>query len=354
MMKARTFPKHLLRDLAAVGEAREHGRAPIDLMRRVVVSLNALPPRDVVRADEIVPREAHMFSWWYWPPPKGIFARLWRWVNWWQPPHLKDSGLVRRHPELAPLFLFHKNGYVRQAALRSLQSLPSGFVAAALALRLNDWVEQVREAALHALERQPVAERAEVVAQAASFLVDRRLYWARWNPRAIAALDALYDNPEVVTALVRRMTQSPTEPMARVLRHVLRSGAYDTHLEALMQCAVQPSVRAVALQTLLRGEARIPAGYGWEWQDKVFGIRRRIPLFDRRPLGVAVDRRVLIERGLADRSPQVRLVAADAVTESPGEVADLSTVVRRLVADAGTSVRMRGEFLARKLAEGAG
>jgi hypothetical protein len=106
----------LIADLVAIGRARRAGETPVDVMRRVVGRLNALPAREVVRAETVVPHETCMSSWYG--------------------PHLPDVQLVRRHPDLALLFLFHRSGFVRQAALDSLHDVPSAFAVGALAKAL--------------------------------------------------------------------------------------------------------------------------------------------------------------------------------------------------------------------------
>lgn len=76
---------------------------------------------------------------------------------------LVHGSLYQRTPELARLaanrdlaaaFLFHRDGYMREAALKALDDqieIPAA--AYGLILRLNDWAPQVRAAAEEAFER---------------------------------------------------------------------------------------------------------------------------------------------------------------------------------------------------------
>ncbi|MGN7742566.1 PBS lyase [Pseudomonas sp. 22526] len=58
------------------------------------------------------------------------------------------------------------NGFVRQAAVRGLSAQPSAEALAALLERLNDWVPQVRQEAVAAVELYLVPERAGLLLQA--------------------------------------------------------------------------------------------------------------------------------------------------------------------------------------------
>ena len=83
-----------------------------------------------------------------------------------------DQELLEINHDYAWLFLFHPNGYVREAALDSLNNPPtSPFFFAALAWRLNDWVPAVRQAAQRCAERVLYRTAADVAATAALYLL---------------------------------------------------------------------------------------------------------------------------------------------------------------------------------------
>jgi len=87
-------------------------------------------------------------------------ARLWSWskrLSWFERIVLRqkdDRDLLDEVPGLPFLFLFHRNGFLRQAALDRISGpIPNAFLVAALAWRRNDWVNQVRASAQACMDR---------------------------------------------------------------------------------------------------------------------------------------------------------------------------------------------------------
>jgi hypothetical protein len=98
---------------------------------RIVDGIAALPPAEIGRAEYEIAHGADL-SWYAYGNPRPR-ARVW----------------LAREPSPAVLFLFHRDGFIRQAALDVLPATAvTPFVFAGLARRLNDWVEQVRTAAV--------------------------------------------------------------------------------------------------------------------------------------------------------------------------------------------------------------
>lgn len=250
---------------------------------------------------------------------------------------------LRATPGLEWLFLFHFDGYARQAALDHVQGpLPSPFFAAALAYRLNDWVPQVREAAAGAVARSFAATRADTLASAALFLLDRGRHWQRWTAEERALTQALARS-DVGDRIAFEIAHRPQGPMARVLVSVLRGPALDGHLPALARNAVQPAVRATALGTLIAGKVRWPCGMERRWVDKSMGILTWVPVYaERRVEGPGAAE--LILQGLADPSTAARKAALSGIIDLGPISTEALPLVRTLAADANRGVRERAQF----------
>jgi hypothetical protein len=251
-------------------------------------------------------------------------------------------------PSSAWILSMDGDGHIREAALNRLHEPPTSagrFVS--IVLRLNDWVPQVRAAAMDAAGRLWSGTSAQCIATAAPHLLKQRFEWKRWNREAIQ-LDEVLARPDVEAALGRMFMDGQAGPLGMTLRHALRLPAFDSRLEELATEARLPSVRAVALKTALTGHAVWTVGYGWEWVDKVYGLRRRVSLTNSRRItsSYGID---LLRRGLKDRSASVRKIAADALIERREFVPNGIELAANLANDKSPAVRERGEFLLRHL-----
>jgi len=250
-------------------------------LRQVLAELASLPANLVVRASREIAREARL-GWWQ-PenlplrvvavgPARLFWTRLKNalWLEW---PSPSEQALLKRNNDFAWLFLFHPSGHVREAALDCINSAPtSPFFFAALAWRLNDWVQPVRRAAERCAERVLHRTAADVAATAALYLLGRRLAWGRWSDEA-KALDKVFERKDVMAGIALRLTRQPTGALATYLRQALRYPAIDEHLPRIASTAIQPSVRAVAYRCLISGKAAWTVGFEWAWIDKVYGLR---------------------------------------------------------------------------------
>ncbi len=262
-------------------------------------------------------------------------------------PHADDLRMLDSNKMLASIFLFHRDGFVRERALNSMTGgLKSGFMVAAVAWRLNDWVRPVRLAARLSFERTLALTQPDVVSEAAPYLLSRWKTWQRWDPEQATVLDHLFGRPDVVSAIAKRLREEASGPLAQMLRQMLRSPALDDELLVLARSAVQPAVRATALHTLLDGAARWPEGFGREWVDKSFGVDRRVTLFGRRTLTNEADKDELLRQGLRDPSVAVRLVAADYLT-TRSDHSSFETELEHLANDRSPAVRARADYLIR-------
>lgn len=258
--------------------------------------------------------------------------------------------IMQSHPEAAWVLSADADGHVREAALRKLSRPPtSPGRLVALSLRLNDWVPQVRAAALDTVTRLFPQASAEVLASAAPYLLRQRFSWGRWTAEEQAAVDNALSRPDVVVALGDLLMRGRTGPLGATLRDALRLRSYDPQLTALAFEANLATVRAVALKTLLDGRAAWPVGYGWAWIDKVYGVRRRVPVLEVRNVD-APEPHALIRRALADRSAIIRRIAAAALIERVAEIPDAVELANSLRHDRSAAVRGRADFLLRDVA----
>jgi hypothetical protein len=254
---------------------------------------------------------------------------------------------MARNPDYAWLFLFHPDGHVREAALRTISAPPtSAFFLGALAWRLNDWVEPVREAARRCVERVSFGVPAAAAADTAAYLLQRRLVWGRWRDEA-QALDLIFARNDVLAALAMQLQKRPTGSQGGCLSNALRYPGIDQHLPQLAAAAIQPAVRAIAYRCLISGKAIWPIGFEWAWIDKVYGLRRRIPTLEIRDIQRGRPAADFVEAGIRDKSPFVRKVVADAMIAVRSQILNEATLVAHLAIDRNSAVRSRADFLLR-------
>ncbi len=265
-----------------------------------------------------------------------------------EPIYVRDLALMRRAPNYAWIFLFHPSGHVREAALDSLQRPPeSAFFLAAVAWRLNDWAEPVRRAAARYVQRVQRQIVPEVAASSAPYLLDRRHSWGRWS-READLLDDVFGRPDVLPIIAGFLQRTANGSLAKYLRLLARNPAIDQYLPALAASAIQPQVRAIAYRSLLTGNVTWFAGYEWQWIDKVYGIRKRVPKLDHRPLQDIALPPDLFWQAARDASVIVRRAATDALIASRAAVPDEDRLIAHFEQDKNPSVRSRADFLRRR------
>lgn len=327
-------------------------------LREVLNELAALPANLIARASHEIARSARL-GWW--DPrqapirvvPRGRFS--FSLPTSWKVFERDRSGndlpserdLLKINPDYAWLFLFHPDGHVREAALKHVNEPPtSPFFLAALAWRLNDWVQPVRQAAKHCIQRIAPGVSAEIAVQTGLYLLSRRLIWGRWREEA-GALDLIFAREDVLAALADRLRTQPSGQTAACLRNVLQHPGIDRHLPSLAAQAVQPSVRATAFQCLISGRARWQIGYDWIWIDKVYNLRKRIPAFETRDIRKNHAVAAYIADGILDRSALVRKIVADAMIVARSQIPNETDLVARLAKDPNAAVRARADFMLR-------
>lgn len=335
MARTRPFvlPATLRALLEAARDALATGRITMGLLIDLASELQALPPDAVGPAGQAIRITADLSI----RAGQGTPGAPGRARS-----HL---ALLDAWPGLAPLFLFHGDGHLREAALGRLRTgLTSSFLVAAVAFRLNDWVPQVRAAARGCAERVIALSDADTLAAAAPFLLDRRPQWTRGREE-VTVLDGLLERDDVADRVAAHLLAAPTGPLARQLRQMLRQPALDRHLPRLAGEALQPAVRAVAISTLLEGRASWPDGWEQQWIDKRYGVSRAVTLFGFRPVASPLPPDVVLGAAAADRSAAVRRVAAIALIRDRSRFGNATAMIDTLAADPSPPVRERARFL---------
>jgi hypothetical protein len=304
----------------------------------VLTDLSALPASSVVRASREI-ATATRFGWWREQNSLLVLPRFGQ--------SSSAPELLKKNPDYAWLLLFHPSGYAREAALNSIETPPtSPFFFSAFAWRLNDWAAPVRQAAELCAERVLHLTAADVAANAALYLLDRRFAWGRWRDE-LKVLDSVFERRDVIAALVALLQGRSTGPMATCLRHALRYPNFDEHLPRLAAAAKQPTVRAVAYQCLLSGKASWAVGFEFAWIDKVYGLRRQVPILETRELRSNRPAAELIREAVHDKSPFVRRVAADTLIATRSQFSDEAELIAHLANDPNSAVRSRADFVLR-------
>jgi hypothetical protein len=297
---------------------------------RLIAGLSVLSPKAIHEIELMV----GVLPW----TAKRKFRRAWSIV---------PSGPISEiEPAPAPLLMFNRSGFVREAALRAIDQLPdTPFYVAALVWRLNDWVPQVRRAAEDCALRVLPGLSSRAVAGAAPFLLERMPYWGRWAGTPQIVLDTLARHDCVAELALRFQTE---QIPARALRGALRLALIDDHLSSLSRTAKRPEFRAIALKALIDGEINWITHYEREWVDKSYGIERCVPALARRPVSRSESVDALISRGAADRSPAVRRVAASGLVRHASEIANVERLISLFDGDRSPGVRWRMDYLARR------
>ena len=329
------LPPPLAAKLAALG-ARP-GKSDREL-RDILAGLSALPAHLIVRASHEIAVAARL-GWWQ--------AQKRSWLEWPFGKPASERDLLAKSHDYAWLFLFHPSGYVREAALDTINTAPtSPFFFSALAWRLNDWADPVRQAAERCAKRVLHRTTAPVAANAALYLLDRRFAWGRWRDEP-KLLDAVFERKDVIAALVVHLQAHSTGAMATCLRHALRYPNVDAHLPRLAAGAMQPQVRAVAYQCLIFGKASWAVGFKTVWIDKVYNRSRSAPGLQTRQIANIRPVADLIREAAHDKSPFVRKIAADALIADRAQSPDAAALIARLAKDRNSAIRSRADYLLR-------
>ncbi|MFI0849082.1 hypothetical protein [Mesorhizobium sp. IMUNJ 23232] len=335
MKKQGVLPIDVEQALTTIGQRLESGENVEADLPLVVAGIAALPAENVSQASREIALTAKLYRWRQEPTILHGLPRR----------HLSDKEQLLRLPNLSFLFLFHSDGRIREAALQRISGgLQSPFLFAAVALRLNDWVEEVRSAAWACAQRCYPLTSPDVIAGAATALLLRQGSWGRWGGER-EAIETAFSRPDVAARLADDLVNARTGPASKVLRAALKHDTLDPHLERLAAQAKQPSVRAMAVQTIADMRASWPAGLEWRWIDKSMGKRVPVQKFDWREITILLPRERTVRAAIVDRSALVRKASLDALIRRNLQSAETRELAVRLATDPARSVRERAAFI---------
>jgi hypothetical protein len=149
------------------------------LVDRLISKVSMLSPQAIYEVENVVGRFphtiAHGLNWlWFWRATDNVVTFPL------QVPHVAWPREI--DPIYAPVLMFNRSGYAREAALKAIKQLPdTPFFLAALVWRLNDWVAPVRRAAAQCANRELRRLSVGTIVGAAPFLLERMPYSRRWS-----------------------------------------------------------------------------------------------------------------------------------------------------------------------------
>lgn len=248
-------------------------------------------------------------------------------------------------PRIALLFLHSHDGRLRETAVRSM-SVEDADAAAhtALLLRCNDWVPQVREAAIARLRDHAPRLSQAALARLVVFGLARVDIWQRGGSEALTELK---DCPLWLSAMEDAFATQADGPLVHVFKRQILEGRLDHALPRLARSARSAFVRSTAAECVLTERVRWKSGYKRQWVNRPLDISRRVPIFEDRTLEIEPeDCAAVVRSGARDTSAMVRKKVADTFIRDGGK--DFSEEVTLLSEDPAASVRSRMEFFHRK------
>lgn len=264
---------------------------------------------------------------------------------------LDYRSLLASHPLLAHIYLFHRDGHMREAALRTSGIFElTPFWLTAIALRLNDWVPQVRQAAYNSLTEALPQTHLIVLIDVAAHLLPKRWQWQR-GAEELSILDKMIASPGVLNGLIRRLSDTYEKTPNRTLIALLKYPELDAYLPGLITAAKNPSVRAIAAGSLIAAQARWPIGMQYEWVDKIAGIQKLVARYETRPIDSVMAKDDLIAQTAADRSAQVRKVAMQALIDAPDLWQRRRALIDTLAKDRSAAIRAGIDHILRQPAK---
>ncbi|MFW0700232.1 hypothetical protein [Pantoea sp. R13S299] len=247
---------------------------------------------------------------------------------------------------LSWLDLCHADGFRRERALRTLTvGAPNSFLFAIAIRKLNDWVPQVREAAREALPSIALASDPEVIANVLFITLPYWNSWGRAGEKERRVLTDIISIENVTTSLKKKLICASSGPAATVFTQAGRTSVLDNFLSEIAESCVQPSLRARVYRCLFEGKIVWSEGLEWQWIDKAFGVRRRLPVLKERTLTVSRPFIETLRLAIVDRSPMVRRIAGEMLIKELENMNDEAfTMATQLAADISESVAERGRF----------
>lgn len=203
------------------------------------------------------------------------------------------------------------SGYVREAAVQRIESIPGPFSLALLVNRLNDWVPNVRAAAEARLSEMSARLDRGLVAGCIEYLW-RFDEYGRASSAGREIIAGLIDDDAAAAAVREWVLQKSDDRSLRLAQHLLRSPALDDLLIGLATRHKHPRLRALAAKAALEG---------------VFSWRSRTA--QKRSISVAFDRAAMALSLLKDRSADVQHHALQHLSQNLQDRAALDHILKR-------------------------
>jgi len=339
--KRSVLPPELQHSLVRLRDSIRAGRVDPHELTTLVSDLSLLPSEAYLQAAREIIDLGGLHQW---HEPTRFFRLIGR--------SQPDYELLLKTPNLEYLYLFHGNGYLREQSLAEIDGpIESAFYFNSIAYRLNDWAEPVRKAAQACAARVFPQTSTRIIAEAAFVLLERMRHWQRRDKEA-EILEETFARADVIEQLSDLIETAITGSPSRVLLNTLRQKNMDAYLLKLSRLALQPSVRALALKSLIQGYAAWPDGFRREWTDKSMGQFRRVPTFHRRELDCSEPVEALLAQGAVDKAAIVRKVAADGLVQHRRSLNDLDVLLDLFVQDKSRAVKERANFILNEKEQG--
>lgn len=245
------------------------------------------------------------------------------------------------------------DGYKREKTLRTIAgAAPNGFFLTLALRRLNDWVPQVRDAAI---EKLPLIVEASETAHIVDALCVTLSHWNSWGRIGELEKQALLEicsKKEVGKALKSKFISSASGPMASLFVQVGRTTVLDEYISEIAENAIQPTVRARAFRSQLERRMVWVEGRKWEWTDVRYCKGRLKPIISERELTITPPFLEVLKKSSVDRSSIVRRVAAEFLIQKSDALGKDSLRLAKLFAsDKSSAVSQRGKFALKRLQE---
>lgn len=245
----------------------------------------------------------------------------------------KAFGFSQSDPGLALVLTTHHSGFVRETALDQISSFEGPFSLDLVLRRLNDWVPEVRTAAVRTIERcifqsyEPAQDFACVVSGCLEMLL-RFEEMGRSGAVESAIVGRLLLETGSLEKLKNIVLYSPLDRSIVLLKLALRRGMLSEMLSDLVCKGKHHAVRRTALKTIL------DEGFVWKTDKR---LQRTIHDLD-------CDKDDLAEIGLSDHSADVQRVALQYVVSNPESRLHRESVFRPFVSSNNIGLADRAGF----------
>ncbi|MEW5250265.1 hypothetical protein [Microbulbifer discodermiae] len=204
---------------------------------------------------------------------------------------------LKRGELLTWLDLISWDGYRRERTLRAIsEGAPNAFFFSMALRRLNDWVPQVRKAAIEMLPAIAKKTKPSYVVEALCVAFLNWNSWGRIEEAGKRALLQIASAEEVSEPFKEKLIFSTSGPMMSIFAQLGRTTTLDSNLFEIAERAIQPSVRAKAYRCLFEGRMVWIEGWKWEWKDIYRSEWKRKPILSKKRLDISVSLMDLLEK----------------------------------------------------------